>query len=221
MLCIKKPSVASAFEELVKLILIEGSDITTEDGQRCRELLNVVVEITNPKLKTISSKYPFGKKAIESYTKQLLYGSDSDGEFVYNYYERIREYPSYDRKLKNDQIEYVIEKLNNNPTSRRCVISLWNPFIDQKVKDVPCLNHIGFQKRGDYLYMSVLFRSNDILLAFHSNALGLIKLGEYVAEKTNSTLKTYTHFIYNAHIYIDRDRTEIEKYFPEFLKYIE
>jgi thymidylate synthase len=221
MLCIKKPSVASAFEELVKSILIEGSDITTEDGQRCRELLNVAVEITNPKLKTISSKYPFGKKAIESYTKQLLHGSDSEGEFVYNYYERIREYPSYDRKLKNDQIEYVIEKLNNNPTSRRCVISLWNPFIDQKVKDVPCLNHITFTKRDDKLYMTVLFRSNDALLAFVANALGLISLGEIVAEKTNTQLKSYVHYSVNMHIYIDRDRDYIKKYFPEYLKYIE
>ncbi|CAB3289941.1 Putative thymidylate synthase [Methanocaldococcus lauensis] len=217
---IKKPSVALAYECLVKEILKNGKVIITEDGQRCKEILNVLVEITNPKLKTISSKYPFGKKAIESYTKQLLYGSESEGEFVYNYYERIREYPSYDKKLKNDQIDYVIKKLNSNPTSRRCVISLWNPFIDQKVKDVPCLNHITFTKRENNLYMTVVFRSNDILLAFHSNALGLIKLGELVAEKTNSELKRYTHFIVNAHIYIDRDKTEIEKYFPECLKYI-
>ncbi|EHP83649.1 thymidylate synthase [Methanotorris formicicus] len=218
MLCLKQRSVKNAYETLVPKILKEGIEMTTEDGQRCKEIMNVMVEIINPKDKTVSLKYPLGEKAVESYTQQLLYGSKN--EFVYNYYERIREYPSYDKKLKNDQIEYVIEKLNSNPTSRRCVISLWNPFIDQKVKDVPCLNHVGFQKRGNNLYMSVLFRSNDILLAFHSNALGLIKLGEYVAEKTNSTLKTYTHFIYNAHIYVDRDMTEIKKYFSEYLKYL-
>ncbi|NPA62355.1 MAG: thymidylate synthase [Methanococci archaeon] len=220
MKCIKKPSVASAYENLVELIIKEGKDMITEDNQRCRELLNVAIEITNPKLKTISPKYPFGRKAIESYTNQLLYGYKDESDFVYNYYERLREYPSHDRKAKNDQIKYVIEKLNSNSTSRRAVVSLWNPFIDQNVKDVPCLQHIGFQKRDNELYMSVLFRSNDILLAFHSNALGLIKLGEYVAEKTNSTLKTYTHFIYNAHIYIDRDIDYIKTYFSEWLKYI-
>jgi thymidylate synthase len=220
MYCVKKPSVSSAYEYLVSLILKEGEDITTEDGQKCRELINTVVEITNPKLKSISPKYPLGKKAIESYTRQLLYGSESEGEFVYDYFERIREYPSYDRKLKNDQIEYVINKLNDNPESRRCVISLWNPFIDQKVKDVPCLNHITFTKRDDKLYMTVLFRSNDALLAFLANALGLIRLGEIVAEKTNTQLKSYVHHSVNMHIYIDRDRDYIKKYFPECLKYI-
>ncbi|WP_292460823.1 thymidylate synthase [Methanothermococcus sp.] len=217
---IKKPSVRASYEYLVEKILKDGEDMITEDGQKCREIRNTVIEITNPKLKSISPKYPLGKKAVEQYTNNLLYGNSGEGRFVYDYYERIREYPSYDKSLKNDQIEYVINKLNTNPESRRCIISLWNPYIDQKVKDVPCLNHIGFQKSGNYLYMSVLFRSNDILLAFHSNAVGLISLGEYVAEKTNSTLKSYTHFIYNAHIYVDRDADYIKKYFPDCLNYL-
>ena len=220
MYCVRKPSVRASFEHLVEKILKDGEEMITEDGQRCKEIRNTVIEITNPKLKSISPKYPLGKKAVEQYTNNLLYGNLGDGQFVYDYYERIREYPNCDRTMKNDQIEYVINKLNSSPLSRRCVISLWNPYIDQKVKDVPCLNHIGFQKRGDNLYMSVLFRSNDIYLAFHSNALGLINLGEIVAEKTNSILKTYTHYIYNAHIYIDRDRDYIEKYFPEYIKYL-
>jgi thymidylate synthase len=221
MLCIRKPSVRASYEYLVEKILKDGEDMTTEDGARCREIRNVAIEITNPKLKSISPKYPLGKRSVESYTNNLLYGNSGDGQFVYDYYERIREYPNYDKSLKNDQIEYVINKLNTNPESRRCVISLWNPYIDQKVKDVPCLNHVGFQKSGNDLYMSVLFRSNDILLAFHSNAIGLISLGEYVAEKTNSTLKSYCHFIYNAHIYVDRDVDYIKKYFPEYLEYLE
>lgn len=208
---IKTPSVANAYEKLMELILKEGSEIITEDGQKCKELFNVCVEITNPKLKRISGKYPFGSEFIESYTNNLLYGST--GNFVYDYYERIRKYPSYDRKYKNDQIEYIINKLKNNPQSRRCVVSLWQPFIDQNVKDVPCLQHICFQLRDNNLYMTSVFRSNDIGLAFHSNALGLIKLGELVANELNCNLKNYVHFIYNAHIYIDRDRDIIERYF--------
>ena len=69
--------------------------------------------------------------------------------------------------------------------------------------------------------MTVLFRSNDALLAFVANALGLISLGEIVAEKTNTQLKSYVHYSVNMHIYIDRDRDYIKKYFPEYLKYIE
>ncbi|WP_456418398.1 thymidylate synthase, partial [Methanocaldococcus infernus] len=60
---------------------------------------------------------------------------------------------------------------------------------------------------------SVLFRSNDILLAFHSNALGLISLGELVAKSLEVELKEYNHFIYNAHIYIDRDRDYLKRFF--------
>jgi thymidylate synthase len=69
--------------------------------------------------------------------------------------------------------------------------------------------------------MTVVFRSNDALIAFPSNALGLIALGEMIAEKTNTQLKGYVHHSVSMHVYIDRDRDYIKKYFPECLKYIE
>ncbi|ENN96043.1 thymidylate synthase [Methanocaldococcus villosus KIN24-T80] len=207
---IKKPSVAAAYEELVHAILKHGREVITEDGQKCKELMNVLVEITNPAIKRVSPKYPFGKEAIDKYINNLLYGSNND--FVYDYHERIFKYPSYDRKVVNNQIDYVINKLKNAGTSRRAVISLWQPFIDQENKDVPCLNYINFQKREDSLYMTVVFRSNDILLAFHANALALIRLGELVAEKIGGRLKSYNHFICNAHIYVERDRDYLERW---------
>lgn len=203
---IKKPSVRNSYEELVKLILKEGKEIITEDGQKCKELLNVCVEVTNPNLKGISPKYPLGKKAIENYINNLLYGK-FENEFSYTYYNRINDFNGI------NQLEYVINKLKNNHNTRRAVINIWNPTIDTKKQHVPCLQHIGFNKIDDKLYMSVVFRSNDCFVAFHSNALGLIELGKIVAKETNSKLINYTHFIYNAHIYIDRDETEIKKYF--------
>jgi thymidylate synthase len=217
---IKKPSVRASYEEIIPIILEKGNTVVTEDNQKCKEIQNMIIEITNPKLKGISDKYPIGKKAVEQYTNNLLYGNSGDGKFVYDYYERIREYPNYNRTMKSDQIDYVINKLNSSPLSRRCVISLWNPYIDQKVKDVPCLNHITFTKRDDNLYVTVLFRSNDALCAYHANAIGLIALCEMVAKETNTKLKNYVHHSVNMHIYIDRDRDYIEKYFPEYTKYL-
>jgi thymidylate synthase len=46
-------------------------------------------------------------------------------------------------------------------------------------------------------------------------------LGEMIAEKTNTQLKGYVHHSVSMHVYIDRDRDYIKKYFPECLKYIE
>ena len=222
MLCIKKPSVASAFDELIPKILKEGELVETEFGERTKEIKNTIIEITNPKLKRVPEKYPLGDKAVEEYTKNLLYGSKN--VFSYDYHERLFKYPYGDERI--NQIEYIINKLNQQKNSRRAVAITWNPKIDIEVsKDergsVPCLQFIEFLIRGDNLYMTVVFRSNDALIAFPSNALGLIALGEMIAEKTNTQLKGYVHHSVSMHVYIDRDRDYIKKYFPECLKYIE
>ena len=55
---IKSSTVRKAFEELVKLVLSKGEEIITEDNQRCKEIMNVAVEITNPQIPYLHPKYP-------------------------------------------------------------------------------------------------------------------------------------------------------------------
>ncbi|WP_421077019.1 thymidylate synthase [Methanothermococcus sp. Ax23] len=221
MLCIKKPSVRASYEYLVEKILKDGEDMTTEDGQKCRELRDTVIEITNPKLKSISPKYPLGKKAVEQYTNNLLYGSEN--VFSYDYHGRLFEYPLNDDKI--NQIDFIIEKLKEQRNSRRCVAITWQPNIDIEVskKDrgsVPCLQFVQFLIRDNKLYQTVLFRSNDLMVAYHANAIGLIALGEMVAEKVGVDYGGYVHHAVSMHIYVDRDRDYIKKYFNDYLKYL-
>ena len=221
MYCVKKPSVRASFEHLVEKILKDGEEMITEDGQRCKEIRNTVIEITNPKLKSISPKYPLGKKAVEQYTNNLLYGSDNI--FSYDYHGRLFEYPLNNEKI--NQIDFIVEKLKEQPNSRRCVAITWQPNIDIEVSkkergSVPCLQFIQFLIRDNKLYQTVLFRSNDCLVAFVSNAIGLISLGEMVAEKVGVEYGTYTHHSISMHIYIDRDFDYIKKYFPDYVKYL-
>jgi thymidylate synthase len=220
---IKSSTVRKAFEELVKLVLSKGEEIITEDNQRCKELMNVAVEITNPQIPYLHPKYPLAKIAVDRYINGMLHGKEykhTHSDFGYTYYDRIHKYSCFapengdymDREIKVNQKQHVINKLNNSPNTRRAVITLWNPLKDQYAKYTPCLQHIGFQKRKDRLYMTAVFRSNDAYLAFHSNALGLIALGNDIAKQTNCKLVNYTHLAYNMHIYIDRDKSDLIHY---------
>ena len=218
---IKKPSVRASYEEIIPIILEKGNTVVTEDNQKCKEIQNMIIEITNPKLKGISDKYPIGKKAVEQYTNNLLYGSDNI--FSYDYHGRLFEYPLNNEKI--NQIDFIVEKLKEQPNSRRCVAITWQPNIDIEVSkkergSVPCLQFIQFLIRDNKLYQTVLFRSNDCLVAFVSNAIGLISLGEMVAEKVGVEYGTYTHHSISMHIYIDRDFDYIKKYFPDYVKYL-
>ena len=220
MLCIKKPSVRASYEYLVEKILKDGEDMITEDGARCKEIRNTVIEITNPKLKSISPKYPLGKKAVEQYTNNLLYGSDNI--FSYDYHGRLFEYPLNNEKI--NQIDFIVEKLKEQPNSRRCVAITWQPNIDIEVSkkergSVPCLQFIQYLIRNNKLHQTVLFRSNDALLAYHANAIGLIALGEMIAKKIGVDYGSYVHHAVSMHIYVNRDRDYIKKYFPNHSKH--
>jgi len=221
MYCVKKPSVRASFEHLVEKILKDGEEMITEDGQRCKEIRNTVIEITNPKLKSISPKYPLGKKAVEQYTNNLLYGSEN--VFSYGYHERLFKYPLEGDKI--NQIDFIVDKLKEQPNSRRCVAITWQPNIDIEVSkkergSVPCLQFVQFVIRNNKLYQTVLFRSNDLMVAYHANAIGLISLGEMVAEKVGVDYGSYVHHAVSMHIYVDRDRDYIKKYFNDCLKYL-
>ncbi|ABR54595.1 thymidylate synthase [Methanococcus vannielii SB] len=210
MLLLKKQTVKSAFEEMIPRIMKYGTDMVTEDNQKCKEIMNMVIEITNPKDKSISKLYPLGERAVKSYTEQLINGCTAT--FVYDYHERIFKYPNDLKNRKFDQIEYIVNKLKSEKNSRRAVSITWNPYIDTEVKDVPCLQFVQFLIRDNKLYQTVLFRSNDAFLAFHANAIGLISLGELIAEKLGIELVRYTHHSVSMHVYFERDADNLKKF---------
>jgi dihydrofolate reductase / thymidylate synthase len=79
-----------------------------------------------------------------------------------------------DPKLKDcghDQLEYVIDEIRKNPTSRRIRISLWDPNVLSKVALPPCLCQYDFHvniKKGT-LDLCAFLRSSDSFLAFMWN----------------------------------------------------
>jgi len=119
----------------------------------------------------------------------------------------------------HDQIDIVVAELNKNPSSRRCVLAMWNAMIttedsgydikydDLSVatrggKDVPCNTHIYFDVRGEKLNMTVCNRSNDIWWgAYGANAVHMSILQEYVANRLGVEIGVYTQISNNYHLY--------------------
>lgn len=120
-----------------------------------------------------------------------------------------------------DQISAVIDELRKNPKSRRCVVSMWNAWVeyagDEKEdltadlhvattggKDVPCNTHIYFDIRNDRLNMTVCNRSNDIIWgAYGANAVHMSILQEYMANILGVEVGEYRQFSNNYHAYLD------------------
>lgn len=117
-----------------------------------------------------------------------------------------------------DQIPIIINELKKNPTSRRCVLAMWDARSSvedgtamndlQKAmtggKDVPCNTHIYFDVRESQLNMTVCNRSNDIIWgAYGANAVHFSILQEYMAGMIGVPVGVYRQFSNNFHAYLD------------------
>ena len=112
------------------------------------------------------------------------------------------------RWFKKDQLEYATHRLLTYKNDRRTVITMWDPDQDlvktNDGKDYPCNTQFFLKKRGSYLDMTVVNRSNDMIWgALGANAVHMSFLQEYMAAKTNTEVGTYTQFSNNFHVYLD------------------
>jgi thymidylate synthase len=198
----KYNSVGEAHDKLVQYVN-SGREITTEDGEKTKEIMNIKLEISTPMREPRISNNSFMKqRAMDEYTKNLLYGSTST--FEYDYHTRLFD--------GVNQIDYIVNKLKESSQSRRAIAVTWKPDVDELKKDVPCLQLIQCYIRDGYLEMFVLFRSEDVLSAFGPNAYALTALQKDIAYKLGVKIGKYTHYIVIAHLYHIRDQHELGKF---------
>lgn len=140
-----------------------------------------------------------------------------DGKTVWGAYGwRWRRFFGY------DQLTEIVSELKRNPTSRRCVLSMWNAAEEVGAypnafntdndleiamrggKDVPCNTHAYFDCRGGYLNMTVCNRSNDAVWgAYGANAVHFSILQEYLAARIGIPVGVYRQVSNNFHAYLD------------------
>ena len=110
-------------------------------------------------------------------------------DFVYTYPERLQAIPvapKFDNFMvdQENQLSHMIERLKEDKGSNRAVATLYNVGLDPYfVKDIPCLNWLQALIRDDKLFLSVMFRSNDIYNAFPSNMHFISYIGMSIVEK--------------------------------------
>ena len=124
--------------------------------------------------------------------KQLLKKIQEDQEFEakqwpYSYHQRLTAYPTEKGSL--NQLEKVVEKLAEDPITRRAIAITGLPEIDLFLKaDAPCLRELQFRGIEDEQGRIILnsfarWRSRDLYKAWNDNLIGLRNLIRYrVAE---------------------------------------
>ena len=211
-------NLTDAYHKAIEKVWVKGEEVnhTTECA--------MTIHIKNPLQEPMISKLFFGGPYdLERYRQEMLDGildfEVDKGAWEYTYHDRMVNYPVDSRKFPEihlghtfiNQIDFVINELKNNPTSRRAVIDIRNNSDDCGSEDPTCLQHIQYMIRNNKLDCFVLFRSNDAAKASFMNMFALILLQKRIADEIGVEVGTYTHRANSFHIY-ERDYNLVKGY---------
>lgn len=240
---IKADNVNEALSKGLKHLLSDGIEEISRNGPVLVAPGPVCIEYTNPRKRVLFSPtrdanhvfhfmeflwFMSGSNELEfPMFFNSTYGQFSDdGKTMWDAYgHRWKTFFGY------DQLEPIITELKNNPTSRRCVLSMWNAWphagdYDQNHTDqpfgtdlrdhdlhvathggkaVPCNTHAYFAIRDGKLNMTVMNRSNDAIWGcFGANMVHFSFLLEYMAMRIGVPVGSYYQFTNNLHTYTDK-----------------
>ena len=125
-----------------------------------------------------------------------------DGELgpVYGY--QWRSWPKPDGS-HIDQIKQVVESIQNNPDSRRHIVSAWNVGDLENMALPPCHLLFQFYVANGELSCQMYQRSCDIFLGVPFNIASYALLTMMMAQATRLKPGEFVHTLGDAHIYLN------------------
>lgn len=100
-----------------------------------------------------------------------------------------------------DQISNVINQIQNNPNSRRLIVSAWNVADLEKMSLPPCHTFFQFYVADKKLSCHMYQRSADLFLGVPFNIASFALLTMMVAQVCNLNLGEFIHSFGDTHIY--------------------
>lgn len=157
----------------------------------------------------LSEKYPkytdewFEQKDIFI---QTIRESEKDSDFVQKWWDL---WPVYWKQWRNfndqsvDQIANAIEQIKTNPTNRRIIVSAWNPVQIEDMLLPPCHSFFQFNvdTTNNKLNLQLYQRSADMFLWVPFNIASYATLLLLISKITGLEAWTFTHTLWDAHIY--------------------
>jgi thymidylate synthase len=136
--------------------------------------------------------------------------ADENGDLGPVYGKQWRSWAGGDGKTI-DQISWVIDEIKNNPSSRRLVVSAWNPAEIADMALAPCHCLFQFFVAGDRLSCQLYQRSGDVFLGVPFNIASYALLTEMIAQVCGLEAGEFVHTLGDAHLYANHmEQTEIQ-----------
>jgi len=128
--------------------------------------------------------------------------ADDTGELGPVYGKQWRSWSAPDGRVI-DQIAAVVEGLKTNPSSRRHIVSAWNPAEVEDMALPPCHCLFQFFVADGKLSCQLYQRSADVFLGVPFNIASYALLTLMVAQVTGLEPGEFVHTLGDAHLYLN------------------
>lgn len=191
-------------------VLVAPEPVTTHYQYPLERVLFWPERDANPFFHFFEALWMLAGKNNLSYLTQFVKtfkGFSDDGETLHGAYGyRWRhQFQVDDLNTGEDQLGPIVEQLKSDPTSRRAVLTMWDPDIDLDThsNDLPCNTHAYFLINFEgALDMTVCCRSNDMIWGgYGANAVHFSFLQEYMALRIGVPVGSYWQMSNNFHVY--------------------
>jgi thymidylate synthase len=128
--------------------------------------------------------------------------ADGEGELGPVYGKQWRSWAAPDGR-SIDQMAQLIEGIRKNPSSRRHIVSAWNPADVEAMALPPCHCLFQFHVAEGRLSCQLYQRSADIFLGVPFNIASYALLTMMIAQVTELEAGEFIHTLGDAHLYLN------------------
>lgn len=164
-------------------------------------------EYTGPDMTDFGHKVLKDKDFAEEYKKQMNIFKENilnDDNFSKKFGDLGNVYGKQWRNFNGiDQLKNVIEQIKINPSSRRLVVSAWNPSEVDTMALPPCHTMFQFYVSDGKLSCQLYQRSADVFLGVPFNIASYSLLTILIAKECGLEVGEFVHTLGDAHIYVN------------------
>jgi thymidylate synthase len=128
--------------------------------------------------------------------------ADEAGDLGPVYGRQWRSWPARDGSTI-DQIALLMERLHNDPDSRRLIVTAWNPADVDRMALPPCHCLFQFHVADGRLSCQLYQRSADVFLGVPFNIASYALLTHMIAHVTGLRAGDFVHTLGDAHLYLN------------------
>jgi thymidylate synthase len=166
------------------------------DGLAMREIMMAILCVAEPRVNDdIIRKYADGGRMAWMHDNFIDHSAVKALGDADSYATRLRDYAHSGR----DQIQWVSQRLRDDPTTRSATITTFQPLSDTSY--IPCVSLLDFYLVDGRLELAIYAHSIDFGAKGFANLVELASLQQEVGHSIGAPIGPLTMIIKSAHIY--------------------